>query len=135
MKVILAFGTFDRFHEGHVHYLQEAKKLGDRLVVSVALDAHVRSLKHKEPTRSEKERLQHIASLPYVDEAILSDDVLGSYSILEKVQPNIVALGHDQYELEESLRLYLKETHNLRLFSIKIVRLEKYVPSNMDRTG
>jgi len=132
MKVILTFGTFDRFHEGHVHYLREAKKLGDRLVVSVARDAHVQTLKQRQAIRPEGERLQTVVDLPYVDEARLSDKELGSYEILSQVNPDIVALGHDQYALEESLHNFLRQSNQKELSYIKVVRLEKYVPPNMD---
>jgi len=73
-----------------------------------------------------------VVDLPYVDEARLSDKELGSYEILSQVNPDIVALGHDQYALEESLHNFLRQSNQKELSSIKVVRLEKYVPPNMD---
>lgn len=126
MKIVLAFGTFDRFHEGHVHYLTSAKALGEHLVVAVARDAHVKELKQKTPIRGEEERLAHIASLPYVDEARLSDEVLGAYQILHEVCPDVVALGHDQDALFESIEAY-QRAHASHVFPT-VVRIEKHKP-------
>ena len=47
MKTVLAFGTFDVLHPGHIHYLKKAKGLGDRLVVIVSRDDSVRLIKKK----------------------------------------------------------------------------------------
>jgi cytidyltransferase-like protein len=44
-KVVMTFGTFDVFHPGHRFYLAEARKLGDRLLVIVALDSTVEKIK------------------------------------------------------------------------------------------
>lgn len=44
-KVVMTFGTFDVFHPGHRFYLSEARKLGNRLLVIVALDSTVEKIK------------------------------------------------------------------------------------------
>ena len=53
MVKVMATGTFDLLHMGHIFYLKEAKKLGDTLVVVVATDATVRKLKHDPITPQE----------------------------------------------------------------------------------
>ena len=52
MVKVMATGTFDLLHMGHIYYLKEAKKLGDILSVVVARDSTVRKLKH-EPVNPE----------------------------------------------------------------------------------
>ena len=92
----MASGTFDLLHMGHIYYLREAKKLGDRLVVVVATDATVRRLKH-EPVTPEHVRLNLIRELRIVDEAYLGhrDDM---YTVVEEIQPDVIALGFDQIQ-------------------------------------
>ena len=119
MRTVLAFGTFDLFHEGHRRFLADAKALGDRLVVGVALDAHVRTLKQKEPTRGQEARRQTVASFPGVDEARLSDSELGSYRIVLDVRPDLIALGHDQAGLEGDLKRWAAENgHDVALIRL-----------------
>ena len=86
-RTVLAFGTFDTFHPGHDYFLRQARSLGTRLVVAVARDEHVQTVKKKNPKRSEEERLKMISTLPYVDEAVLSDRTLGTYTIIIEQQP------------------------------------------------
>ena len=64
----MATGTFDLLHLGHIYYLKEAKKLGNKLAVVVATDVTVRNLKH-EPINPEEIRLNLIKELKIVDEA------------------------------------------------------------------
>ena len=68
---IVATGTFDILHPGHLYYLEESRKLGDELVVIVARDTNV---KHKpRPVIPEDHRLRMVAALKPVDRAILGD--------------------------------------------------------------
>ncbi len=108
-RTVLAFGTFDRFHEGHKQFLQHALALGDRLCVSVARDAHVRTFKRKDPIRGEGDRLATIQALPYVDKAVLSDETLGSYDVIDRIRPDIIAIGHDQDALQADLLRWMSE--------------------------
>ena len=102
-KTVLVFGTFDGLHMGHEFFLNEAGKLGDELVVAVARDSHVRELKNKNPVHGEQERLQAVAKHPGVARAMLCDETLGSYDILEQVHPTLVAVGHDQQALRSDV--------------------------------
>jgi len=116
--VVLAFGTFDGFHPGHAYFLTRAASFGTRLVVGIARDAHVQTLKHKTPRFPEEERRRVVAAFPLVDEAQLSDETLGTYEILERVHPDVVVFGYDQHALEEDFRRHLAQTH-------KTVRIER----------
>jgi FAD synthetase len=120
MVKIMATGTFDLLHMGHIYYLKEAKKLGDELIVIVACDSTVRKLKH-EPVTPEKMRLQLIKELKIVDDAYLGkkNDI---YKIVEEIKPDIIALGYDQIHDEKIISQNLKK----RNINAKIVRLNKY---------
>lgn len=125
MRTVLTFGTFDAFHPGHEYVLAEAAKLGDRLVVGVARDAHVVALKNKTPKDDEQARLDRILAHPLVSDAVLSDADLGSYRILEELKPDVIAIGHDQDELRTSLEAWMSSTGTtipiVRLLPLKIV--------------
>lgn len=97
----MAVGTFDILHLGHVHYLTEARDRGDHLTVVVATDATVRARKG-EPIFDEEARRRLVASLKPVDEAIVGreDDHLAT---VERVDPDLIALGYDQHHREQKL--------------------------------
>lgn len=120
MVKVMATGTFDLLHMGHIYYLKEAKKYGDKLVVIVATDSTVRKLKH-EPINPEKIRLELIKELNVVDEAYLGyeDDM---YKIVEEIKPDIIALGYDQIHNEETLKNELKK----RKLNTRVLRISKY---------
>ncbi len=107
-KTVLAFGTFDGLHAGHHVFLKRASLLGDRLIVGVARDSHVHTLKQKTPKFSEDERRAAVAALPYVTEAVLSDVELGSYGIIDRIQPDVIAFGYDQTAFEAHMRSWLE---------------------------
>jgi cytidyltransferase-like protein len=107
----LVFGTFDGFDAGHQFFIEEAAKKGTELIAAVARDEHVRTLKKKEPRNSESVRLQRVAEDPHISQAFLSDEQLGSYIILNKVQPDVLVLGFDQDALKSDIIRWLEENH------------------------
>lgn len=111
MKCVLIFGTFDGFHSGHQFVISEAAKKGSELVVAIARDAHVRELKQKEPNNSEHVRLEQVEKNPLVSRVVLSDEILGSYHILNELRPDVIALGFDQLELKTDLERWMQEHH------------------------
>lgn len=123
IKVVFIGGGFEVIHYGHAYTIDKAKSLGDVLVVSVARDSTIRRRKKREPLVNERDRVKLLSSLKKVDAAILG--VQGDiYVTLQKVKPDIVALGYDQYHLEEEV---LKEARN-RGMKIKVVRLDSPYP-------
>ncbi len=121
MKRIMAVGVFDLLHAGHLHYLEQAKSLGDFLTVVVAHDDTVRKRKH-EPVTGQDLRRRMVEGLKPVDEAVVgnSPDV-PIFDILPRVKPDIIALGYDQEHAEEKIRSYLA---NNGLEHIKVTRVE-----------
>jgi FAD synthetase len=120
MVKVMATGTFDLLHMGHIFYLREAKKLGDTLVVVVATDSTVRKLKH-DPITPQEIRVNLIKELKMVDEAYLGheDDI---YTIVQEIKPDIIALGFDQIYNDVTIKNELKK----RKLNVKVVRLSKY---------
>ena len=108
MRTVMAFGTFDLLHLGHLRYLGAAKKFGDRLVVVVARDATVRRLKGGRPFFSERERLEFVKALRVVDEAVLGGRG-DRFQIIRRMRPAVVVLGYDQEEDAAGLEKWLAE--------------------------
>ncbi len=120
MTRVMATGVFDILHAGHLHYLSEARKLGDELIVVVATDSTVRSRKH-EPVTPETMRVELVRALKPVDRAYLGreGDV---FDIVREIRPDIIALGYDQEFRESDLEAELKK----RGINARVVRLSKY---------
>ena len=120
MKV-MAVGVFDLLHAGHLHYLEQAKRLGDHLTVVVAHDDTVRIRKH-EPVTNHDLRRRMVEGLKPVDEAIVgnSPDV-SIFEILPIVNPDVIALGYDQEHAEDSIKQKLIQ---LGYENIKVTRVE-----------
>lgn len=107
MVRVLATGVFDIIHLGHLHYLEESKKLGDELVVIVATDNTVRKRKH-EPITPEAMRLELVQGLKPVDRAVLGMDDADIYEIVTEIVPDIITIGFDQPFEPEKMEADLK---------------------------
>lgn len=108
-KTVLVFGTFDGLHDGHLFLLREAKKLGGRLIVSVAQDSTVERFKKKKPAHPLAERMRILEESGLVNEATAGDTELGNWSAIKTFKPDIVAIGYDQTRLAEKLRDYIQK--------------------------
>lgn len=123
IKVVFMGGSFEIIHTGHLYTIAQAKKLGDVLVVVVARDSTIIKRKGREPISSEQDRLALLTSLRAVDAAILG--VEGNiYDSLERVKPDVVALGYDQYHAEADIA---REAWR-RGMHLKVVRLGALSP-------
>ena len=90
MKLVLCCGVFDLFHLAHLRHLQEARSIGDYLVVGVTTDAGVG--KPGRPIRPQDERLEIVKAIRWVSAAALHAD---SIEALEKWKPQVFVKGHD----------------------------------------
>lgn len=98
--IVFTNGCFDVLHFGHVHYLLEAKKLGDILVVGLNSDDSVRRLKGPErPINAEKERAFVLAALCCVDYVVLFEEDTPE-NLIKAVQPDVLVKGGD-YALDQ----------------------------------
>lgn len=124
-RLVLVFGTFDVLHDGHRSFLQQAKKLGTTLIVSVGRDVTVKRLKGRTPLNNEHARLEAIAVLPYVDKAVLaSEDPKQRFSIIKRFKPDVIALGYDQTHFTVNLAVELASIG----IRCDIVRLKPHRP-------
>jgi len=95
LSVVMIGGAFEIIHPGHLHTITEAKRFGNTLVVVVAADRTVSKNKGREPVTTQDWRVRLVAALREVDVALPGGQ--GSiYDTLEKVRPDVVALGYDQ---------------------------------------
>jgi FAD synthetase len=116
---VVATGTFDILHPGHLYYLEESRNLGDELVVIVARDTNV---KHKpRPILPEDQRLRVVRALRPVDQALLGD-LHDMFRPIEDLRPDIITLGFNQHFDEEHLRQRLRE----RGLDADVVRIPGY---------
>lgn len=121
MVRVLATGTFDILHPGHLKYLSEAKALGDELYVIVARESMI---KHKpKPVIPEEQRLAMVRALRMVDEAILGSEV-DIFEPLHEIRPDLIALGQNQFFNENELEKQL-EVHGVMAKVIRIRSFEK----------
>jgi len=94
-KIVFTNGCFDILHRGHVTYLNEAKKLGDLLIVGVNSDASVKRLKGPErPINNEQDRSFVLSQLRAVDfTEIFTEDT--PLNLILKVRPQVLVKGGD----------------------------------------
>jgi rfaE bifunctional protein nucleotidyltransferase chain/domain len=94
-KVVFTNGCFDLLHPGHVAYLQEARKLGDFLVVGLNSDASVRAIKGAgRPVSDQKSRARVLAALGAVDRVVLFDEET-PLKLIKKIMPDVLVKGAD----------------------------------------
>lgn len=114
MTRVMAQGTFDLLHPGHLHYLRESAGLGDELHVVIARDSRL----DRDPVMPEDSRREVVAALEMVDDAVLgSEDSI--YDSVERLEPDIITIGHDQpYDPDE-----LAEDLAAHGFDAEVVRI------------
>ncbi len=128
MVRVLATGTFDILHPGHLLYLSEAKALGDELYVIVARDSMI---KHKpKPIIPEEQRLAMVAALRMVDKAMLGSEI-DMFEPLREIKPDIIALGKNQFFNEKELETRLK-SHGI---NVKVVRIQSFEQCELCSSG
>ena len=93
-KVVFTNGCFDLLHLGHVDYLEQARHLGDALVVGLNTDESVGRLKPGRPIQDEVARARILASLAFVDAVVLFGEPT-PLGLIELVQPDVLVKGDD----------------------------------------
>ena len=94
-KLVFTNGCFDLLHAGHVRYLQQARRLGDALVVGLNSDRSVRELKGEgRPLNSQDDRAEVLAALGCVDYVVIFEGKRAT-ELLRAVRPHIYAKGGD----------------------------------------
>jgi len=94
-RVVFTNGCFDLLHPGHVRYLEQARALGDVLIVALNSDRAVRELKGpKRPILTENERSEVMAALSAVDFVTIFDDV-SPRDVIAALLPDVLVKGAD----------------------------------------
>ncbi len=128
MVRVLATGTFDILHPGHIRYLSAAKALGDELYVIVARNSMI---KHKpKPIIPEEQRLAMVSTLRVVDKAMLGSET-DMFEPLREIKPDIIALGKNQFFDEKELEARLK-VHGIEA---KVVRIKAFEECELCSSG
>jgi FAD synthetase len=133
-KTVLTSGAFDLIHYGHIRLLEEAKSHGGtdaRLVVIIARDETVKRLKGKPPVFPEDQRRALLDALKVVDEALLGYEDLDMATVIDKVKPDIIAVGHDQDDIERMARKAIDQ----KGLPIKVVRIGRFGKSDLNSSS
>ncbi len=120
-KIVTTNGVFDILHFGHVRYLEEAKKLGDVLIVGVNADSSVKRIKgNKRPINDEKSRISVLAALESVDYVFLFDEE-DPINWLSKIKPNFHVKAGD-YKLSQIIEKNVVEKNNGKVVLTPMVK-------------
>lgn len=133
-RTVLASGTFDLLHLGHVKFLEEAKKAGGKnaeLIVIVARDSTVISRKEKKPIMPEDQRRALVESLKVVDEAILGWEDFSIDKVIERIKPDVIAIGYDQDGIENDVKKAMKKNNT----TIKIAKIGRFGKRELDSSS
>lgn len=119
-RVVTTNGVFDLLHVGHVRYLQQARQLGDLLVVGVNSDACTRLLKgDSRPIVPEEERMEILAALACVDFVTLFHETT-PIAWLEVIRPDVHAKGGD-YDIEKMPETAVVRSHGGTVVTLPFV--------------
>jgi len=118
MIKVLVGGCFDLIHPGHINFLRSAKSLGDNLIVVLA---HNKTVKRKKGHLifDISERASILSSIKYVDKVVYGDEK-NFFKVVEREEPDIIALGYDQDDL------WIRQALAEKRFKCKIIRIEKF---------
>jgi len=95
LRVVFTNGVFDLLHPGHIRYLQQARALGDALLVGLNSDRSVRAIKGPaRPITAERERAEVLAALACVDAVAIFDEATPAV-IVDRIEPDILVKGAD----------------------------------------
>jgi len=117
-KIVTTNGVFDILHYGHVKYLEEAKKLGDILIIGVNTNKSVKENKgDKRPINDEKSRMSVLAALESVDYVFMFNEK-DPRNWLNKLKPNIHVKAGD-YKLSQIVEKDVVESNGGKLMIVK----------------
>ncbi len=130
----MASGVFDLLHLGHVKFLEEAKRAGGKnaeLIVIIARDSTVQKTKGRKPIMPENQRRTLVESLKVVDEAVLGFKNFDLAEVINRIKPDVIALGYDQASMEQQVCDYVNE-HGL---SIRVVQVGKFEEDELNSSS
>lgn len=126
-SIVFTNGCFDILHRGHASYLNQAKSLGDKLIVGVNSDRSVRALKgESRPVNNESDRAFLIDNLKSVDYVIIFDEDT-PYNLIREIQPDFLVKGGDWKE-EDIVGWDIVKESGGKVLSLKFI--ENYSTTN-----
>ena len=119
-KIVFTNGVFDIIHRGHVSYLNEAKALGDYLIVGLNADASVKRLKgDSRPVNKEEDRKFVMENLKAVDKVIIfTEDT--PFNLISKIIPDVLVKGGDWKE-DQIVGSDIVKQNGGKVFSLKFI--------------
>lgn len=119
-KVVFTNGCFDLLHVGHVRYLQEARRLGDLLVVGVNSDASVKILKGpSRPIQNENDRAEILAALGCVDFTVIFTEETPA-KLIETVKPDLLVKGGD-WKIDQIVGADFVQSYGGKVMSLQFI--------------
>ena len=119
-KIVFTNGCFDLLHIGHVSYLEEAKKLGDVLIVGINTDASVKKLKGpSRPIQNENDRCAILAALKAVDHTVLFSEET-PLNLIKKIKPDVLVKGGD-WKIEQIVGSDFVMSYGGNVYSLNFV--------------
>lgn len=120
MRRVMAQGTFDIVHPGHLHYLRESARLGDELHVVISRDSRMQS--RKDLFMDDESRREVVEALEMVDSARLGSE--GSiFDSVQTIKPAVITIGYDQqFDLDQ----LADELVNAGYPDIEVTRISEY---------
>ena len=136
-KIVFTNGCFDILHAGHVHYLNECKKLGDILIVGINSDSSIRRLKgEKRPILPLELRAYSLSNLCSVDYVVPFEEDT-PYNLIKKIKPDILVKGGD-WELERIVGRDIVESYGGKVVTIPFkfdISTSKIIGRILERYG
>ncbi|GIV19111.1 MAG: hypothetical protein KatS3mg023_0862 [Armatimonadota bacterium] len=120
-RCVFTNGCFDILHIGHIRYLQEARELGDYLVVAINSDESVRQLKgYPRPFVTQDERAEMLAALESVDYVTVYDE-LTAEAVIRLLRPEVYVKGGD-YKPDSIVEAPLVRSYGGQVVTVTLVQ-------------
>ena len=127
-KIVLCHGVFDVLHSGHMHYFQQAKKLGDILVVSVTSDKFVKKGPDR-PVNNLSERILLLKNIKTID-FVVESNYMTAKNIIQKIKPSVFCKGPDYNNKKNSDKKLNEELLTLKKYGGKFVAVKHQMKSS-----
>jgi D-glycero-beta-D-manno-heptose 1-phosphate adenylyltransferase len=119
-KIVFTNGCFDLLHVGHIRYLQEAKRLGDILVVALNSDESVKLLKGPtRPVQNQNDRAEILAALGCVDFTVIFNEETPE-KINRRVRPDVLVKGGD-WKVDQIVGSDFVQANGGKVFSLQFI--------------
>ncbi|MEG0329351.1 MAG: glycerol-3-phosphate cytidylyltransferase [Longicatena sp.] len=126
MKKVITYGTFDLFHIGHLNILKRAKELGDYLIVAVSSD-EFNAGKGKVCQICDRDRMQIVEAIKYVDEVILETSWDQKVKDVQKYGIDVFVMGDDWEGKFDFLKEYCEVVYLPRTLGISTTQLKEEI--------